>query len=150
MPDDLPAEFDEDASCAIKDHNSFLFCSNVDSFFSYCDADIDILSEQLGIPWESSKTIPFSDVVPFLGFRWDLSNKTVEVTEEKKNKYRDAIKDWLSRPAHTLDDVQKLYGKLLHASLWAMAGRAYLTNLEAMLGTFVANPFTPRHPPQNT
>jgi hypothetical protein len=122
----------------------------VDSFFSYCDADIDILSEQLGIPWESSKTIPFSNVVPFLGFRWDLSNKTVEVTEEKKSKYKEAIKDWLSRPTHTLDDVQKLYGKLLHASLVATAGHAYLTNLEAMLGTFVANPFTPRHPPRNT
>ena len=150
MPDDLPAEFDEDASCIIKNCNSYSIRSNVDSNFSYCDADIDILSEQLGIPWESSKTIPFSDVVPFLGFRWDLSNKTVEITEEKKDKYKDAIKDWLSRPAHTLDDVQKLYGKLLHASLVATAGRAYLTNLEAMLGTFFKSPFASHHPPRNT
>ena len=140
MPNDLPAEFDEDASCALKDCSPDSIRSDIDSSFSYCDADIDALSEQLGIPWESSKTIPFSSMVPFLGFHWDLSNKTVEIMEEKKNKYKDAIKEWQSQPTHTLEDVQKLYGKLLHASLVAPAGRAYLTNLETMLGTSTASP----------
>ena len=150
MPDDLPAEFDEDASCALKDCTPDSLRSDIDSSFSYCDADIDSLSEQLGIPWESSKTVPFSNVVPFLGFRWDLSKKTVEITEEKKNKYKEAIKEWQSHTTHALEDVQKLYGKLLHASLVALAGCAYLTSLEAMLGTFNASPFIPHHPPRGT
>ena len=150
MPDDLPAEFDEDASRILRDCGSYSFHPDESSCFAYCDADIDVLSGQLGIPWEPSKTVPFSHVVPFLGFRWNLPDKTVEISKEKKEKYRDSIKEWMSRATHTLDDVQKLYGKLLHATLVATAGRAYLTNLEAMLGTFTKNPFTPRHPPRDT
>ena len=150
MPDDLPAEFDEDASCVLKNCGSCSFHPNEDSYFSYCDADIDVLSGQLGIPWEPSKTVPFSHVVPFLGFRWNLQDKTVEVTKEKKEKYKDSIKEWMSHATHTLDDVQKLYGKLLHASLVATAGRAYLTSLETMLGTFTTSPFTPHHPLRDT
>jgi hypothetical protein len=91
MPDDLPAEFDEDTSCALRDWSFDSAHSGLDSVFSYCNADIDALSEQLGIPWESSKTIPFSNVVPVLGFQWNISEKTVEITKEKKDKYKSAI-----------------------------------------------------------
>jgi hypothetical protein len=121
-----------------------------DSYFTYCDADIDALSEQVGIPWESSKTIPFTNVVPFLGFHWNLSKKMVKITKEKKAKYKTTIREWLACSTHTLEDVQKLYGKLLHTSLVATAGCAYLTNLEAMLETFNINSFVFHHPPQNT
>jgi hypothetical protein len=67
MPDDLFAEFDEDASTVLKDfaHNST--CSEISTSFAYCSADIDMLSEYLGIPWEPAKTVPFTEVVPFLG-----------------------------------------------------------------------------------
>jgi hypothetical protein len=150
MPDNLPAEFDEDASCFFKDCTPHSVCSDNDSLFSYCNTDIDALSEQLGIPWESSKTIPFSEVIPFLGFFWDLSNKTIEIAEEKKNKYKDAIKEWLSCDTHSLDDIQKLHSKLLHASLVATAGCAYITSLETMLGILTMNPFALHHPPWDT
>lgn len=53
-------------------------------------------------------------------------------------------------PAQTLQEVQKLHGKLLHASLVFLSGRAYLINLEAMLGIFQENPFMPRTPPRHT
>jgi hypothetical protein len=51
---------------------------------------------------------------------------------------------------HTLPEVQKLYGKLLHATLIVPSGRAYLTNLESMLGIFKDRPFLPRTPPRDT
>ena len=146
LPDDLPAEFNEDASCTLKDCTALSSHSNADSVFSYCNNDIDALSEKLGILLESSKTIPFSDVIPFLGFWWSLSRGMVEIPEEKKGKYKGAIEDWLSHTSHTLNNIQKLYGKLLHASLMVPVGHAYLTGLETMLGTFTANPFASHHP----
>ena len=94
MPDDLPVKFDEDASSVLRDLAPGSAHSDTDTSFSYCDADIDALSECLGIPipWEPSKTIPFTEVVPFLGFRWNLSSKTVEIPNEKKEKYKNSIR----------------------------------------------------------
>jgi hypothetical protein len=91
LPDDLPAEFNKDAAAALKDLSLSSACSDINSLFSYCNADVNTLSEHLGILWEPSKTIPFFDSVPFLGFWWNISSKTVEITEEKKTKYKAAI-----------------------------------------------------------
>ena len=115
--------------------------STNDMAFTYCSTDIDIISEKLKIPWESSKTIPFENSVPYLGFDWNLSSHIVSVTASKKEKYKTAVKEWPSKSVHTLDKVQKLYGKLLHISLIIPARCMYLTSLETMLGSFTANPF---------
>lgn len=150
MPDDLPAEFDEDAASPIADYSQLTDRSPHDSLFTYCDADIDAISGQLGIPWEPSKTVPFSSIVPYLGFEWDLSERTVAIAENKKAKYRTAIKEWLPHSTHNLEQTQKLYGKLLHASLVLPAGRAYLTGLERLMGSFDKNPFIPHLAPRHT
>ena len=150
MPDGSPAEFDEDAACPLADYSSFPGRADCDSLFTYCDADIDNISGQLGIPWEPSKTIPFSSTVTYLGFDWNLVERTVAITERKKVKYRLAIREWLPRPTHDLEEAQKLYGKLLHASLVLLAGRAYLTTLESLMASFSKNPFVPHHAPRHT
>ena len=67
LPNDLPADFDEDAAHPIVDFADLHNHSHLDSLFTYCDADIDLISGQLGIPWEPSKSIPFSSVVPLIG-----------------------------------------------------------------------------------
>ena len=74
----------------------------------------------------------------------------VHLPEEKKAKYLAAIAEWETKRAHNLLEAQKIYGKLLHASLVIPAGRAYLTSLEAMLGTFNNSPFLPHTPPRDT
>ena len=51
---------------------------------------------------------------------------------------------------HDLLEMQRLYGKLLHATLVIPAGRAYLTGLEAMLALFDNSPFRPCTPPRST
>jgi len=150
MPNGMYAEFDEDAGSQIQDLANFSPRSYEDSLFAYGDADIDELSDKLGIPWEKSKTISFSYEVQYLGFIWNLPSKTVSVPAEKKEKYRTAIQEWKARKTHTLNDAQKLYGKLLHATMVVPEGRAYLTSLEAMLGTFSKNPFVPHHAPRDT
>ena len=150
MPDDSPAEFDEDAACPLADYSALPDRSGIDSLFTYCDTDIDNISGQLGIPWEPSKTVPFSSMVTYLGFDWNLEKRTVAITERKKAKYRAAINEWLPRPTPDLEEVQKLYGKLLHASLVLPAGRAYLTSLESLMASFSGNPFVPHHAPRHT
>lgn len=46
-------------------------------------------------------------------------------------------------------EVQHLYGKLLHASLMVLQGRAYLTSLESILSISSAYPFVPHHSVQH-
>jgi len=150
MPDGCPEEFDEDMATPLCDLSDTSACSPHDARFAYADKDIDLLSDELGIPWETSETIPFGAVVPYLSFVWDLDMRTVAIPVEKKLKYLNVIKEWEKKPTHTLAEVQKLYGKLLHASLVVTAGRVYLTNLEAMLSGFNNSPFVPHTPPHNT
>ena len=112
-----------------------------DSLYAYNFDDIDRLSVVLGIPWEKSKDLHFACSTTYIGFQWDLVSLTVSLSSEKRQKYALSIKEWLLRPRHALSDVQKLYGRLLHASLVLPAGCAYLTGLEAMLGLCNPQPF---------
>ncbi|KAJ2911289.1 hypothetical protein MD484_g9125, partial [Candolleomyces efflorescens] len=111
--------------------------------------DVDRISEQLGIPWERSKEVPFGSSAQYIGFVWDLEARTVSLPEEKAKKYSGAIDEWLGKTKHTLEEIQQLYGKLLHASLVIPAGRARLTGLEQAMGLASDRPFMPRHPPRS-
>ena len=150
LPNGATEEFDEDMSFPFRDLSQASPRPDSDADFCYNLDDINRVSDHLGIPWEASKDIPFSDTPTFIGLVWDLVNHTVTLTESKRQKYLDAISKWEQRRTHTLQDVQKLHGKLLHASLIFPPGRAYLTNLEAMLPIFGDNPFKPRTPPRDT
>ena len=70
--DGTVVEFDEDASCSFVDFSQISPHSPQDSLFSYCDADINLLSGILGIPWEPSKTIPFNSQFPYYSFLWNI------------------------------------------------------------------------------
>jgi len=147
MPNGKYEEFDEDCSTDLRDLSEATFRSSADHEYSYSDADIDSLSAYLGIVWEPSKLVPFGFTIPYLGFNWDLRDRTVAVPDQKKLKYMAAVEEWEQKATHTLLEVQQLHGKLLHVTLVVPAGRAYLTNLEAMLGIFHDRPFVPRTPP---
>jgi hypothetical protein len=56
------------------------------------------------------------------------------------------IHKWRKRPTHVLQDVQQLYGKLLHACTAVPHGKAYLTSLEEMLSYCGAKPFMLHRP----
>ena len=115
---------------------------------TYTMEDIDKISERLGIPWELLKDIPIGSRIPFMGFNWDLEMKTVALQEKKKEKYTSAIVEWKRRKSHTLSDVERLYGKLLHMCSIVPEGRAYLTGLESMLSIFHQSPHKPCHLPR--
>jgi hypothetical protein len=118
------------------------------SVYPYGVNEINEITGPLGIPWEATKDVPFGRTVPFVGFSWDLERKRVSLPDTKKEKYGMAIREWEQRTTHTLEDARKLYGKLLYACCVVPRGRAYLTNLEKMMGTFHDRPFAPRHPPK--
>ncbi|KAF5319090.1 hypothetical protein D9611_014088 [Ephemerocybe angulata] len=72
----------------------------------------------------------------------------VSLPREKAAKYLGAIREWERRDRHTLEDIQQLYGKLLHASLVVPAGRARLLGLECALGLAYRRPFASLFPPR--
>ena len=149
LPNDQFEEFAEDMSTPLRDLSAKLGETS-NSTYAYSMEDVDVISAKLGIPWERSKDVPFGSVTPFIGFDWDIEKKMVSLQEKKKVKYRSAVEEWRRRKVHTLEDVQKLYGKLLHTCLVIPEGWAYLTKLESMLRIFHETPHKPRHPPRHT
>jgi hypothetical protein len=150
LPDDSSEEFDEDCAFPIRDFSTLSPRTEEDARFSCCMADIDHFSIPLGITWEISKDKPFGPIPTFTGLLWDIPSQSIALPPEKTAKYLAAINTWQAKRTHTLPEVQKLYGKLLHATLVVPSGRAYLTSLESMLGIFKDRPFLPRTPPIST
>ena len=146
QPDGSVLEMAEDCSSPLRDFSAASPRSSHDALFSYSICDVDEISDKLGIPWERSKDVPFSTKAPYIGLVWDLTARTVALSAAKMEKYKWTITAWTTSPMHTLEEIQKLYGQLLHACLVVPSGRARLTGLEAMLGPATESPFIPRHP----
>ena len=118
--------------------------------FPYGFKEINEVTDPLGVPWEMSKDTPFSSRVVFAGLSWDIEQKTVSLPPVKMEKYAAAIRVWLAHPTHTLEDTLQLHGKLSYACHVVPNGRAYLTNLEKMMGSnFLTHPFVPHHAPKH-
>jgi hypothetical protein len=75
-------DLSQDSSCPMADTS---FCSNLDN--------VDQVSKHLGIPWEASKDISFSDAPTFIGLIWNLIDHTVSLTESKRLEYLNAISE---------------------------------------------------------
>ena len=115
-------KFDEDCQFPCCDFSNHSPRSMEDCLFAYNFNDIDHISEQLGIPWDRTKDQPFGCMTTYIGFIWDLSSLQVSISLAKKEKYLCSIEEWKSRCVHVLNDVKKLYGKLLHACLVILSG----------------------------
>ncbi|OJA11076.1 hypothetical protein AZE42_13252 [Rhizopogon vesiculosus] len=107
-------ELSEDCSHPLKDLLNDSPRSLHDLEFMMNMQDIDKLSSKLGILWALSKDQPFRPSTVYIGFLWDLNLMVVSLSTEKTGKYLMAIHKWHKRRAHILQDVQELYGKLLH------------------------------------
>jgi len=142
LPNDQFEEFAEDMSTPLQDL-SVKHGETSNSTYAYLMEHVDVISAKLDIPWERSKDVPFGSITPFIGFNWDIEKKIVSLQEKKKVKYRSAVEEWWRQKVHTLEDVQKLYGKLLHTCLVVPEGRAYLTKLESILRIFHKTPHKP-------
>ena len=151
FPNRRLAEFDKDMVFPILDLSWQSPCSDADAQFSYTMVDINVLCDDLGILWQAEKTMPWASSFIFTSLLWDLNVKTVTLSEAKCLKYLLAVCKWLAGLCtHSLEDIEKLYGKLLHISLVFPEGQAYLTSLKAALGTYKANWWIKHTPPAST
>jgi hypothetical protein len=123
-------EGDGDMVFPLRDLSNASPRSAYEASFAYSMADINRIAAPMGLPWERSKDIPFGtqSVICYIGLEWDIAWHTVALPHDKREKYRAAISNWTARTTHTLDQVQSLYGKLLHACLSHYPGGPRLPN----------------------
>lgn len=107
--------------------------------FTYSSTLIWSIAEQLGWPWAPAKFVDFMSVFMYIGFRWDLWAKTVELPEKKKRKYLDRIAGWTLGSLHTMKEAEIIIGTLNHVCLVIPAGRAHLVSLYKFRGGFKSN-----------
>ena len=116
LKDGMLEEFDE-CTFPCKDLLELSVRLADDTIYTYNFDNIDIISQKLGIPWEISKDRPFASSTTYISFDWNIETYQVSLAATKRKKYLKAMELWLRRPMHTLEDVEKLYSKLLHMCL---------------------------------
>jgi hypothetical protein len=103
----------------------------------------------LGVPWHKSKGQDFASKFLYLGFSWDLVQRSVSLSNEKKAKHTYRVQTLLSAAAShkaTLKMVQTVAGSLTHISFVYRRGSSRLPNLFSWLSSFSDN-FAPRWAP---
>jgi hypothetical protein len=114
--------------------------------YSYDLTSIKSLIAPLGIPWHKNKGQEFADTFSYLGFHWDLPNKTVSLPNHKREKYLHKVSLLISacdsaqvfRP-----QAESVIGTLSHITFVHRRGRSYMSNLYKWLTTFL-NDYVPR------
>ena len=85
--------------------------------FPFDESLIFSIVEDLDWPWSPSKHIPFASSFPYLGFIWDLSNKSISIPLSKCKKYLARLEAWVPGAYVSLRDVQGVLGCLQHCTL---------------------------------
>lgn len=116
--------------------------------FSYSLDSIFAFTTPLGWPWKDSKTRPFAPNFKYLGFNWDLIEKTVQIPDDKKSKYLLKLSPWTLGNKFTLRESQSLLGTLVHCSLAIPDGRSRLPALSRFTASFntALSPFIQKTP----
>lgn len=107
------------------------------------------VTARLGVPWKLGKCSPYSYLLTYLGFAWDLERQSVALPEAKRLKYLAKAEGFLDRIASgpvLMKDAMAVNGTLSHVAFVYPHGRAYLTNLSRFISTFHSE-FAPRRPP---
>lgn len=123
------------------------------SSFVYAFSILDIfrITAPLGVPWKLGKYHEHAYVATYLGFLWDLWNRTVSLPEAKRLKYLAKLSVFTTLASSgrvTLSDSMSINGTLSHVSFVYPNGRAFLTNLSCFISKF-DNKFAPRFPPHS-
>lgn len=75
------------------------------------------LMAALGVPWSMEKTKPLADIQRYLGFNWNLSDKSVAFPVEKLDDLQALLLHWFDTSARfTSQEASRLHGKLVHAT----------------------------------
>lgn len=108
------------------------------ALFTYNEETIYEIGAELGIPWKKSKTKPFAPHFRYLGFEWDIPNRTVEIPTEKKDKYLKKVETTLTKNRISRKETENLLGTLTHCALATESGRARLPSIANLAASFNA------------
>ena len=91
---------------------------------------------ELGWPWSPEKCAPFAHRFRYIGFDWDLLEKTVSIPDSKRSKFLEKLAAW--RPGHSVDiqSCLSLIGSLNHCSVVIPLSRTHLPSLHAFAARF--------------
>lgn len=116
----------------------------VDGDFCYNYDREDMLRriEGLGVPWHPGKgDNHFTFIMTFIGYLWDIPQKTVSLPETKHLKFREHVRRFFSdfcdshHTCHLLD-IQKLHGSLCHVAFIYTHGHSCLSSLSNFASKF--------------
>jgi hypothetical protein len=102
----------------------------------------------LRIPWHPIKFHDYAFIFTFLGFLWNLTDRTITLPEAKRKKFSRV--QWFRRILRwqrcLMIDVMKLHGSLCHLAFVYQEGRTYLPLLSNFVASFGDNPYMECYP----
>ena len=107
--------------------------SSADSHFSQLQA----LLARLGLHEATHKCSPPSQVMVWLGFKFDSTDMTVTLPSDKLAKILDLVQSWLNKVTAYIHDLRSLLGKLLYIAQCCPSARLFANR---MLETLLACP----------
>jgi hypothetical protein len=96
----------------------------------WVEQDFIALTAAIGVPWSASKTRPLASVQRYIGFDWDIQNKTVALPEEKYAKLLQLVKAWSAEGARfAARKAAQLHGKLVYVATIFPLVRPFLKSI---------------------
>ena len=127
--------------CFPKADGTFHSISNgVKYMYGYNLTSIKLVIAPLGIPWHKNKGQEFSDTFTYLGFHWDLPNKTVALSSLKQEKYICKLSSFSSACEHMQvlkAHAESVIGTLSHITFVYQRAHSYMSNLYKWLTSFL-------------
>jgi hypothetical protein len=106
----------------------------------------------LRIPWHPDKGQDFTFSFTYLGFFWNIQNKTVTLHDHKCEKFLNRVNNFLASftSGHCqMQDMMKIHGSLCHIAYIYPDGRNHLPFLSNFICSFQDNNFTYHYPPNS-
>lgn len=101
--------------------------------------DLDLIykvAADLGWPWKPSKTRPFASTFKYLGFEWDLEEKSVQIPGDKRTKYIEKMATWTKDRKQKRKDAESLLGTLVHCAMAIPDGRSRIAAIARFMASF--------------
>ncbi len=106
----------------------------------------------LCIPWHPSKGSNFAQEFTYIGFQWNIQDKTVSLPDPKRLKFLGRVNAFIASFSDhrcQLLDVLKIHGSLCHIAFVYPDGRGYLASLSCFGATFKGDKYMFRFPPKS-
>jgi hypothetical protein len=114
--------------------------------YTFDESLIFSIAKELGWPWSIKKHLPFAHSFPYIGFIWDLDNKTVEIPVAKCLKFIARLEPWVTGNSVSKHECDRIIGSLNHCTNVLKDGRSHLPSFYKFSSSFstAASAFT-RH-----